>query len=141
MKIRKTTSIIVVLSILTIGLNAEELQGTTITLTDIKEALYGLLEDSKENRDYSEKNRDSINAILKQNVVSSKNADTENKKLSSDLDKANKSISQNAKRIQSNGDSITIINNKLQKMEESKILYKDAIEEFIEKNKDLLPRG
>lgn len=89
----------------------------SVTFTDIKVALYNLLEDSA-------KNRKEINKLVK---------------ITDSLKVQTGKIDKIKERLKNNTERIVILTNKQKKLEKQKILYKDAIEKFIKNNKYLLP--
>lgn len=135
-------------ALMTVSLNlqAQDLDGTTLTLSDIKEALYGLLQDSKENRK-------DINAIFNDNKNTSsattsyrasmdKNATMRDAKIENNrknIQSNSNQIFQNKIQISKNSQNIHALQKQVQKIENERILYKEEIENFIKDNKELLP--
>jgi len=94
--------------------------GVSLTLSDIKVALYNLLGDT-------------IN-----NTKAIKKLSSEQSLLKKEVNKPNKKITE---QIKSNTTNISNILKFQKKQEREKILYKKEIERFIEDNKNLLPEG
>lgn len=134
------------LMMVSLNLQAQDLDGITLTLSDIKEALYGLLQDSKENRK-------DINAIFNDNKNTSsattsyrasmdKNATMRDAKIENNrknIQSNSNQIFQNKIQISKNSQNIHALQKQVQKIENERILYKEEIENFIKDNKELLP--
>jgi len=152
---KRFLAIVMSVIMLSVALPGQEISNVTITLSDIKEALYGLLSDSQ-------KNREDINQLIK-NVNTSnsslKDGDRSNKGLillnersvtynsnsigdnNTSILEINKILKQHGFRINKSKAGIKKIKARLAQLEKDNILYKSEIESFVEDNKQLLPEN
>lgn len=108
--------------------------GVTLTLTDIKEALYGLLEDTRSNI----KSIDGINKNIYKIKQDNNNSKNKLVKIEDSYNENIKKINNNTKSIEKINDTILLIVKDINKLQEDKILYKNFIQKFIDENQNLL---
>ena len=111
---------------------SNEVDNVTISLSDIKEALYGLLNESQ-------KNTKNINFYNKSFLRFKKYSNIINSNEKNDIKKLRKDIKENKKSISQIKLSVESILAELKKEQNQRILYKEEIKKYIMKNKEFLP--
>jgi len=122
-----------VFSVFFIIAEAKEIEPNTLTLSDMKEALYGLLVDTRNN--------------IKQIENMNKKFEDKTKSLSSKINSLQENVANNAKQIEhnsidikGNAKYISVNSDNIKSLNKRNILYKKEIQEFIKNNQSLLPK-
>lgn len=113
-------------------IKTSEVDNVSISLSDIKEALYGLLNNSKKNAEQIDSTKRAFERFKK--YTNSINDDTKNKikGLEREIEKNQISIKEINIKVEKNL-------SKIKKEEKRKIRYEKEMKEYIERNKELLP--
>lgn len=149
----KIISKILIPVVFSTSIYAQEIQNVPITLSDIKEALYGLLLDSKQNRENIEilyKKEDNLSKGTTKrhmdNRLSIKNnlESITNNREAIDFNENNitaiyNTLKKHGYRIGKSRKDIKILRKRIEKLEMHNILYKEEIEAFVKENKSILP--
>lgn len=100
-------------------------QPVSISLSDIKEALYDLLEDTKKNKEQIDNATDNLENFQKEDCLRNK--------------KINYKISKNVNNIQKINIVLDSQDKAIHKLEQKTLLYVGKIKAYVEKNKRYLP--